>query len=155
MRIGLPIGADVPMCVYGKPLIARGIGEEIEPVDLPEMPILLVNPGVAVSTPAIFKALVKKENGALPLFRPALQNGRIDILPLVDFLKTTRNDLEAAARALSPAIDDVLASLVNSGALFARMSGSGATCFGIFADADALENAKALVATLHPEWWVA
>ena len=155
MRIGLPLGADVPMCVFGKPLIARGIGEIIEPVDLPELPMVLVNPGVGVSTPEIFKALVKKENGGLPLSRPALRNGTSDIPDFVEFFLSTRNDLEPPARAMQPVIGEVLAALEQSGALFARMSGSGATCCGIFADKAAAEAAKASIGSGHPDWWVA
>ena len=198
MRIGLPLGADVPMCVFGKPLIARGIGEIIEPVSLPELPMVLVNPGVGVSTPAIFKALVKKANGGLPVISPLAgemsrsdRGGRLapthaplsvetreltaevpssgatrHLLPtrdvgrsksgtLVDYLRTTRNDLEAPARAIQPVIGDVIAALEKSGALFARMSGSGATCFGIYADNTAAEAAKASIGKSHPDWWVA
>ncbi len=187
MRIGLSLGADVPMCVFGRSLIARGIGDEIEAVEgLPEMPMLLVNPGVGVSTQAIFKALGKKDGGGLPL-APLLQRGEgrvrggdmrelADVPPssgaarhllpteevgrsrlpaLAHYLHSTRNDLEAPARTLCPAIDHVLASLKDSGALFARMSGSGATCFGLYADAEALDNAKSAIAKAHPDWWVA
>ncbi len=185
MRIGLPLGADVPMCVFGKPLIARGIGETIEPVSLPELPMVLVNPGVGVSTPAIFKALVKKENGGLPSISPLAGEmsrsdrggrlaptlapssgaarhllptenvGRSEISALADYLRATRNDLETPARAIQPVIGEVIAALENSGALFARMSGSGATCFGIYADKAADEAAKASIGKSHPNWWVA
>lgn len=155
MRTGLPLGADVPMCVFGKPLIARGIGEIIEPVNLPELPMVLVNPGVGVSTPEIFKALVKKENEALLVSRLALLNGRSEIHALVEYLRTTRNDLEVPARAIEPVIGDVISALEKSGALFARMSGSGATCFGIFPDKAAAEAAKASIGNGHTDWWVA
>lgn len=154
MRIGLPLGADVPMCIYGKPLIAKGIGEIIEPVALPELPMVLVNPGVGVSTPAIFKALVEKENEAL-IIRLALPNGRSEIHALVEYLRTTRNDLEVPARAIQPVIRDVISALEKSGALFARMSGSGATCFGIFADKAAAKSAKASFGKSQPDWWIA
>lgn len=172
MRIGLPLGADVPMCVYGKPLIARGIGEEIEPVALPELPMVLVNPGVAVSTPAIFRALVKKENEALPVMspfevaisgQPTEGSGSVQklaslsdkMLGLADYLRTTRNDLEAPALSIQPVIGDAISALEKSGALFARMSGSGATCFGIFADKAAAKSAKVSIGTSHPDWWIA
>lgn len=153
MRIGLPLGADVPMCVFGKPLIARGIGEIIEPVNLPELPMVLVNPGVGVSTPEIFKALVKKENGGFPLSRPALRNGTSDIPDFVEFLLSTRNDLEPPARAMQPVIGEVLAALEQSGALFARMSGSGATWFGIYEDQTEAQCARTEIQFRHPYWW--
>lgn len=159
--IGLPLGADVPMCLHGRALIARGIGEEIELVDLPNIPMLLVNPGVAISTPAIFKALVKKENGGLPSISPlrgemspqATERGSLDLL--FTYLCTTRNDLQPPAIALQPVIGEVIAALENVGALFARMSGSGATCFGIFADAAAAAQAAGEIRMQHPGWWVA
>ncbi len=201
MRIGLGLGADVPMCVFGRPLVARGIGDEIEAVaGMPEMHLLLVNPGVGVSTAEVFRALSKKDGSGLPL-SPLLQRGKVRVrgrdtrefagvaplsgadagvfagvvpssgaarhlLPagdagrskgpaLVEYLETTRNDLEAPARALCSVIGDVLAGLTGSGALFARMSGSGATCFGLYADEGALEAAKAGIGKAHPHWWVA
>ncbi|MGB8818077.1 MAG: 4-(cytidine 5'-diphospho)-2-C-methyl-D-erythritol kinase [Rhizobiaceae bacterium] len=185
--IGLQLGADVPMCLHGKPLIAKGIGEIIEPLDgFPELHLLLVNPGVGVSTPEIFKALAKNDNEGLPL-SPFLQRGagrvrggetrelkeippssgaarhllptevagRSEVPAIVNFLRTTRNDLEAPARALCPAIGDVPDALYRSGAKFARMSGSGATCFGIFEDQDSKASAKAAIADAHPKWWIA
>jgi 4-diphosphocytidyl-2-C-methyl-D-erythritol kinase len=187
MRIGLSLGADVPMCVYGKPLIAKGIGDVIEPVEgLPELNLLLVNPGVGVSTAAIFRALTEWDNRALPVssllqrgegrvrggdtlefadvppssgaarhLLPVRETGRSKIPAFVEYLKITRNDLEVPARAICPVIDDVLAGLKDSGALFARMSGSGATCFGLFADSYALESAKATIRKSHPGWWIA
>jgi 4-diphosphocytidyl-2-C-methyl-D-erythritol kinase len=150
-RIGLTLGADVPMCVYGVPLIATGIGEVIEPATgLPELPMLLVNPGVAVSTPAIFKTLLLKNNPPLPSL-PAFGS----VHDFVIWLHTTRNDLEAPAVALCPEIQRVLTSLLTSGALFARMSGSGATCFGIYESQVTADKAKQTIAEAHGEWWIA
>lgn len=129
--LALPLGADVPMCVRGEPLRARGIGEEIETLaPLPPFRLELANPGVPVSTPAVFRALASRDNPPLP----PLPDRFADLSALVDWLGATRNDLEAAAIAIAPSIADTLAAMrARPGCLFARMSGSGATCFGIFA----------------------
>lgn len=159
--IGLSLGADVPMCLHGKPLIARGIGEVIEPVDLPPFHLLLVNPGVSVSTPEIFKALTKKDNGGLPpmsgLTGKMPRNGKSSIHggPWIEYLSSSRNDLQAPAIAAQPIISDVIAALQANGALFARMSGSGATCFGLFVNLETKDLAKVSLMAAHPEWWTA
>src|SRR5690606_4582683 len=125
-----PLGADMAMCLAGRPLIARGIGEEIEPVErLPSLPLVLVNPGVAVATPAVFSGLANRTNPPLPPM-PADQGTEA----LLQWLGATRNDLHIPAASVAPAIGEALAALDGEGAEFARMSGSGATCFGIFVD---------------------
>jgi len=128
--LGLPLGADVPMCVWGEPLRARGIGEEIALLPpLPPFRLELANPGVPVSTPAVFRALARRENPPMP----DLPERFADVRALVDWLAATRNDLEDAAISVAPAIAGTLADLrARPGCLFARMSGSGATCFGVF-----------------------
>jgi 4-diphosphocytidyl-2-C-methyl-D-erythritol kinase len=146
------LGADVPVCLLGHAAWLGGIGEVLEPASkLPPVAILLVNPGIALSTPAVFKAR-----------RGAFSNpGRFAAMPadavgLAAALRERRNDLTAAAVALVPAIGDVLADLAAcDGALLARMSGSGATCFALFADEDAARAAGADLARKHPRWWVA
>ena len=149
--LGLALGADVPMCLYGMPLIASGIGEVISPVGhLPELALVLVNPGVGISTPAIFKLLFAKTNTGLPVL-----SGNISDVRLIDYLKSTRNDLQAPAIALCPPISEVLDALSASDALFARMTGSGATCFGIFENDEAAAVAAKAIATRHKDWWVA
>ncbi|WP_029075714.1 4-(cytidine 5'-diphospho)-2-C-methyl-D-erythritol kinase [Kaistia adipata] len=147
------LGADVPMCLRSTPLRARGIGEQLQPVTgLPWLPMVLVNPRVAVSTPAVFKALVRRDNPGLADMPVAFA----DAAALARWLETTRNDLEAPATALIPAIAEARAGLAAApGCLLARMSGSGATVFGLFPDdASAARAATALVAA-HPGWWVA
>ena len=159
--LALPLGADVPMCLHGCPLVAKGIGEIIEPIDLPPLHMLLVNPGVAVSTPAIFNALATKEDGRLPSISPsreeispqAAKAGRL--ADLLAYLENTRNDLQPAAITLQPVIGEVVAALEASGALFARMSGSGATCFGIFASKADRDDALSAIRTAKPGWWIA
>lgn len=130
-ELALPLGADVPMCVWGAPLRARGIGETIEILpDLPPFRLVLANPGVPVATPAVFRALKRRDNPPLP----DLPARFADLAALVAWLAGTRNDLEAAAIDGAPAIAETLAELrAMPGCLMARMSGSGATCFGIFA----------------------
>lgn len=149
-RIGLELGADLPMCVAGQPLIARGIGEEIDPVvPWPQLPAVLANPGVAVSTPDVFARLTRRDGTALP---PLPE--RRDTAAVLAWLAATRNDLEPAAIALAPAIADTLTALVANGARFSRMSGSGATCFGIFETMAAADAAARAIGAAQPNWFV-
>ena len=126
-----PLGADVPMCVWGAPLRARGIGEEIDLLPpLPPFRLELSNPGIPVATPAVFRALEARDNPPLP----PLPARFADLDGLVDWLAATRNDLQTAAIAIAPQIAETLADMrARPGCRFARMSGSGATCFGVFA----------------------
>ncbi len=150
--LALDIGADVPMCLHDCPLRVSGIGEMLQPAPgLPAFSLVLVNPGVAVSTPAVFRALTRRENPPLPPL-PAAIDGAAG---LATWLMSCRNDLEAPARSLEPVIGDVLASLGQAEAcLLARMSGSGATCFGLFAGDVEAEQAATAIAAAHPDWWV-
>lgn len=145
-RLALPLGADLPMCIAGHPLIARGIGEELDPVrHFPALPMVLVNPGVAVETPKVFRALASRDNPALAPLDSADT--------VLDWLGATRNDLEGAAMSIEPSIAEVLAALRRSGAAFTRMSGSGATCFGIFDSAAAASRAATAISSEHPGWF--
>ncbi|PLX36238.1 MAG: 4-(cytidine 5'-diphospho)-2-C-methyl-D-erythritol kinase [Hyphomicrobiales bacterium] len=148
----LSLGADVPMCMAGVALKASGIGEIVEPVaGLPAFHMVLVNPGVAVSTPAVFTALAKRDNSPLPALPASFDTAA----ELASFLATCRNDLEAPARALEPVIGDVLDALVAApDCLIARMSGSGATCFGLFTDEAAAGEAAARIASSRSDWWI-
>ncbi len=153
--LGLTLGADLPVCrhgaAHGTPLSASGIGEDLRPLEcLPALPMLLVNDGTALATPDVFRALTRRDNPALPAFLA----GSSDIEALCAGLGATRNDLLPAALALAPRIGDKLARLKASGALHAQMSGSGATCFAIFADDDALQAAAARIARAQPDWFV-
>lgn len=143
----LKLGADVPMCLAKKPAIVGGIGEENRPVSLPNAHLVLVNPGVAVSTPAVFKALTQKSNPPMPDW--SAPNSFAD---LVDYLSATCNDLMAAAIGLAPEIEACLNALAQ--APFARMSGSGATCFALLETADAAASLAAGLQSAHPNWWV-
>lgn len=138
------LGSDVPACLLGCTAIGRGRGEALTPIDgAPGMPVLLVNPGVAVSTAAVFAGWDRIDRGALP-------DG-----DLIAVATDARNDLEAPARAIAPAIGDVLDRLSAApGVRLARMSGSGATCFALFDDpADCAATAQA-IRLAEPDWWV-
>jgi 4-diphosphocytidyl-2-C-methyl-D-erythritol kinase len=144
----LGLGADVPVCLQGHAARMEGIGEIVTPLDLPEVAAVLVNPGFGVSTPEVFRALERRDHpgmGAIPRWSEAAG--------LIDWLRGTRNDLEAAALRVAPGIGAVLAALAESGALLARMSGSGATCFGLYPSLAEAEAAAARLA--RPGWWVA
>ena len=147
------LGADVPMCLRSTPLVARGVGEILSPLSaLPAFPVVLVNPRVHVATPGVFAALRARENPPLPhdTVAPARTVG-----DWADFLAaSTRNDLQAAATSLAPQIGDCLAALGETDALLARMSGSGATCFGIYETADHAGHAASRLLRRHSEWWI-
>ena len=146
----LALGADVPVCLNGHPARMQGIGDQITAATLPEAWLVLANPGIAVSTADVFRALRHREN-------PALQTvpNFPDAPALATYLQTQRNDLEPPARDLAPSIAEVIASLnTQPGCLVARMSGSGATCFGLFATQTAAETAAQALQKTHPGWWI-
>lgn len=149
--IALGLGADVPACLKACPLRMQGIGEELRDVpELPRFAVLLVNPRVPLATRDVFAARGSgfSEPASLPVaFR--------DLEHLLDVLAAARNDLEAPACALEPSIAPVLADLAGlPGARLARMSGSGATCFAVFADRSAADHAAGLLQARHPGWWI-
>ncbi len=147
---GLPLGADIPMCVHAVPLIARGIGEAIETIaNFPSLVMVLVNPGVPVPTGDIFARLKSKQNPPLPALP-----GDLSDTSLIDWLKSTRNDLQPPAESVAPEIAESLRALEGSGAVLARMTGSGATCFGIFENTDDALAAERIIASGHPQWFV-
>lgn len=148
--IAAGLGADVPVCVSGRPALMSGIGEVLAPAPaLPEVGIVLVNPGVAVSTPAVFRS---RDGGFSPVAEWP-ERGWYDAAALAESLRATVNDLEAPALRLAPAISEALDALrASPHCLLGRMSGSGATCFGLFADAEAARRAADAVS--RPGWWV-
>lgn len=149
-RLGIPLGADVPMCVAARPLIARGIGDVIETLaDFPALAIVLVNPRVAISTPRVFALLARRENPPLPVLPKRLAT----TVDLAEWLRGTRNDLHDAALSIAPGVADAIATLQDHGALFARMSGSGATCYGLFAGTSQAEDAAGGIKARRPAWF--
>lgn len=136
------LGSDIPACLLGRTALGSGRGEKLEPLDGPAgMPALLVNPGVAVSTAAVFKAWDGVDRGPMP-------DGDVLSLALAG-----RNDLEAPARALAPAIDAVLDLLATGKPLLARMSGSGATCFALYATVADRAAAATAIRAAESAWW--
>ena len=150
-RIGAPLGADVPMCLAARPLVARGIGDELSILaDFPALGLVLVNPGVAVvDGRGVRGACTRRQRCLPPLPR------RIEFHSLRNWLEITRNDLEPPAQAIEPAIDAALSALNKAGAGFARMSGSGATCFGLFETGNVAKRAAADIRDRQPDWFVA
>ena len=147
-RLALGLGADVPVCLHGHTARMGGIGERLDPGPaLPACGIVLANPGVAVATADVFRA--RRGPWSAPA---ALPGGWNDAAAMAADLRTLRNDLETAAVTLCPSIGDLLAILAAArGCLLARMSGSGATCFGLFADLAAARSALDLLQ--RPGWW--
>jgi len=137
LELAATLGADVPACLLSRTARGEGRGDVIEPVALPGLagtPVLLVNPGVALPTGPVFNGWDGVDRG-----------------PLRDW-ESGRNDLEAPARALVPEIGAVLEAL--AGARIARMSGSGATCFGLYDDEAARDAAAVRISAARPGWWL-
>lgn len=145
-QLAAPLGADVPACVHSRMMIGSGKGDELVPVDLPELsavPILLVNPRIELSTGPVFRAWDGKDRGALDIDRS-----------FASVLKA-RNDLQPGAIELCPIIADVLDSLSSlAGVTMVRMSGSGATCFALFDSLPACRAGHDALVREHPDWWV-
>jgi len=147
------LGADIPMCLLSQPLRVGGIGDDMIPVpDCPPLYAVLVNPGTGLATKTVFKSLTDIGKSTTPEW-PA---GAPDSKRLNTFLETCRNDLQAPATAIVPDIARVIASIgARKQCRLARMSGSGATCFGLFETAEAARRAAAQIAAREPGWWVA
>jgi 4-diphosphocytidyl-2-C-methyl-D-erythritol kinase len=146
-------GADVPVCLDPRIRLMRGIGEVLSaPLDWPALPAVLANPGAALATKAVFAGW--RPRAAPPLDLAVLEKP-MGVAQFVEFLAGQSNDLEAAAIALAPAIAEVLAALRElPGCALARMSGSGATCFALFAAAPQAKAAAEALARKYPNWWV-
>jgi 4-diphosphocytidyl-2-C-methyl-D-erythritol kinase len=151
----LALGADVPVCLAGRPVRMQGVGEVLTPLPaLPPLWMVLANPRLPVATPQVFVALTSRDNPPLPgLPAAALRSADAFASWLT---RETRNDLAAAARQLAPVLAEVEAALAGMPrCLLARMSGSGATHFGLFAGADQARSAARQLAARRPGWWVA
>ncbi len=154
LAVAASLGADVPVCLANTAHLMWGIGREMASVpSLPALPAVLVNPGAPLATAAVFGAL-----GAPPApetIRPPDVPGPFpDMRSVAAYLLASGNDLEPVAGELCPAIGAVLAALsAEPGAVVARMSGSGATCFGLFETPAAAEAAARRLSALNPAWW--
>jgi 4-diphosphocytidyl-2-C-methyl-D-erythritol kinase len=151
LSIALSLGADVPACLLSTSLYASGIGEITEPAPkLPKLHLLLVNPGKPLLTKDVFAKYPGKFSKAITHPKDFLSK-----TSFLGFLNQTRNDLQETAIQLIPEIGTLLNELTDEkDCLLARMSGSGATCFGIFTKRLHAENIAMQLSHRHPEWWV-
>jgi 4-diphosphocytidyl-2-C-methyl-D-erythritol kinase len=153
------LGADVPVCLADRPALMRGVGEDLEllPQTTPPfapLPAVLVNPQLALATGRVFQALGAGGWGGDPGNRAALLPLR-SRAALFDYMRHSGNDLERTASDLAPIIGEVKAALLaQPGCQVAAMSGSGPTCFGIFANADRAAAAAAVLGGTWPGWWI-
>ncbi|WP_228872648.1 4-(cytidine 5'-diphospho)-2-C-methyl-D-erythritol kinase [Roseibium aggregatum] len=150
--LALTLGADVPVCLFPEPQIMRGIGGDLSAgPDLPPCGIVLVNPRVGVSTPEVFKSMEQRDNAPMDLMPEKFET----LASLVAYLASCRNDLQDPAKGLCPEIGQVLSELeADTRVDLARMSGSGATCFGLCELNAAMDVERALRSS-HPDWWIA
>ncbi|WP_341759994.1 4-(cytidine 5'-diphospho)-2-C-methyl-D-erythritol kinase [Candidatus Endowatersipora endosymbiont of Watersipora subatra] len=152
----LTLGADVPMCLSSIPAYISGIGEIIQPVLLPSLSLVLVNPGRGLSTADVFKKpdlsppkknLREMQLKSIPIFTNSFD--------LVEYLSCCHNSLERVAKNIMPEICKCLDALSSqSGLMLSRMSGAGPTCFGIFSKPEDAQQARIAIASQYPQWWV-
>lgn len=145
------LGADVPVCLRAKPTRMQGIGDLLTNiVDLPPAWLVLVNPGVQLSTPIVFDRLADKNLAPMAESLPEFATSA----DFANWLKATRNDLQKPAIEIEPIIGEVVDEIAaQNGCLIARMSGSGATCWGMFSNAEGAAAAASAIAQAHPDWW--
>jgi len=160
LEVALLTGADVPVCLGSRACDMTGVGESLLPLNLPKLPSVLVNPRVPVATKDVFAALGLRNGellvGATDVIEsPAWPDPGATVSEWVEALGVVNNDLEAPAKRIQPAIGEVLSALgAADGMLLSRMSGSGATCFAIFADAAKAQRAADNIRRDHPDWWL-
>ena len=148
-------GADIPVCLAASARMMRGVGDRLgPPIRLPPLPALIVNPGVPLETKSVFGRMDLAPGWTTTASaHPMIADGTPPDA-IFTALKRGRNDMEDAACVLVPVVSDVLAVLgAARGCRLARMSGSGATCFGLFTDCRAVAKAKAAITRVHPGWW--
>lgn len=153
-RVGAEIGADVPVCVWSRPAAVEGMGERVDILSAwPELNAVLVNPRVPLATKDVF---ARFESGGHD--RPLsmrLPLGMTHAEQAITLVRRGANELEPPARELAPAVGEVLEALEAEGScLLARMSGSGASCFGLYESAQAAARAAARLSLAQPGWWV-
>ena len=152
-EIAFALGADAPVCLRSTPAMMGGVGEQLRAAPaFPAFWMVLANPGAPLATAEVFNALERRENPSGP---PA-PRAFVDFDHLASWLQTQRNDLEAPARRLRPVIARVLSALAwDRDCALSRMSGSGATCFGLYADEGPALAAAERLRAAEPGWWVA
>jgi 4-diphosphocytidyl-2-C-methyl-D-erythritol kinase len=157
LKLAPSLGSDVSACLASRPALITGRGEQVEPVEaFPVCGVLLANPGKPLATEAVYATLRAESLKALPHHMPAVRLGFSGFATLLDYMLARGNDLEVPAARLVPEIREVLAALLAlPGAREARLTGSGPTCFALFATEDEARRAGATLAAQHPTWWVA
>ena len=150
--LALELGADVPACLIGEPSFVTGIGEHITPLEMfDDLACVLINPLKPLSTPAVFGTFARAERP----FSDSLALSPELMEDLQTLLKGSHNDLQGPALGLCDDVSDILGALQGiDGCYLVRMSGSGATCFGLFETPEKAEDAARSLANAHPEWWV-
>ncbi len=151
-RIASGLGADVPACLAACAVLVGGVGDQIAArPTLPGLSIVLINPGVLVSTSDVYGRCVPKSLGVIEADLPSF----LELSDLIEWLRGRRNDLTTSAIDLAPEIERVLSFLQDQpNCLLARMSGSGATCFGLFDDQSSASDTATDAVTAYPHWWV-
>ena len=151
-RNAIDLGADIPVCLLAKSARMRGIGDEVSPApDLPRLHAVLVNPNLPLATASVFKQLKKRDNAPMPPELPMMKKAS----SLINWLGDMRNDLQSAAIKAEPGIAQVFTALeVTPGCLLTRMSGSGSTCFGLYANRETAASAAGRLREEYPGWWV-
>jgi 4-diphosphocytidyl-2-C-methyl-D-erythritol kinase len=148
-------GADVPVCLDPRPRLMGGIGDKLSaPLNLPSLPAVLINPGVALATKDVFAHWTRNADAVPPPDVDAV--GRVaNAAALLELLARDANDLEPPAAKLAPVVAEAIAALrALGGCRLARMSGSGATCFGLFDSSDAARSAAETLGSKYPQWWI-
>jgi 4-diphosphocytidyl-2-C-methyl-D-erythritol kinase len=150
----LRLGADVPVCLAGRPARMTGIGEIVTPLPpLPPMACVLVNPRLPVPTPQVFAGLASRQNPPMPDMPSTALASADKFCAWLD--RHSRNDLVAPAHKVAPILSDVHAAVEQTqNCLLARMSGSGGTHFGLYASLDAAQAAASALQAKHPYWWI-
>jgi 4-diphosphocytidyl-2-C-methyl-D-erythritol kinase len=149
-HLSTALGADIPVCMLAEAARMRGIGEQVDRIALPPLPVLLVNPGVEVPTGSVFSAMSSRDNPGLPDQIPSFAG----VEDCAAWLAVQRNDLEQPAISQAPQIGRVLEELVDTrDVLLARMSGSGSTCFALYPSMKAAHFAAYEIGAAQPDWW--
>jgi len=153
LALAATLGADVPMCLLSRPAMVTGIGERVSPLaSFPACHVVLVNPLIPVVTAEVFRRLDSHQNPVLPrLPDPLTRPAQLGL-----FLEGTRNDLEPVAIGMVPEIGALVGRMsTRTGCILARMSGSGATVFGLFGSSALAHQAAHDLRSTHPDYWVA
>jgi 4-diphosphocytidyl-2-C-methyl-D-erythritol kinase len=156
LELGERLGSDVPVCLRSRPALMTGRGETVTPVrGFPSCATVLVNPGLPLAAADVYGVLVSSDLAAKPEQPAEILDFHGSFERLIDYAAVRRNDLEGAALTLAPVIAEVLAALRScEGAPLVRLSGSGPTCFALFATEDDAKAAATSLQAAHPSWWI-